>query len=182
MMEPEVAFCDNDQNMQLQEDLVCYIVGWVLQKSPTELETLKRDVSSLEAVQAPFPRMTYDEAIERLQKAGLPIQWGSDFGAPDEEKLMEEFERPLFVFNWPRQCKAFYMKRHPDRPDIVLCSDLLGPEGYGELIGGSQREDNHDFLLQRVSSAPSDGYAVSTMSARQSRSRERLDGCIRRDW
>jgi asparaginyl-tRNA synthetase len=150
MLEPEVAFSDSDANMQLQEDLVCYIVQWVLRKSQTELATLSRDISRLEAVKAPFPRLTYDEAVARLQKAGLPIQWGNDFGAPDEERLMEDYDRPLFVFNWPAMCKAFYMKRNPERPDIVLCDDLLGPEGYGELIGGSQREDDHDMLLERI--------------------------------
>jgi len=161
MLEPEVAFSDNNANMQLQEDLVCYIVDWVLRKSGTELEALSRDVAKLEAVKAPFPRITYDEAVARLQKAGMPIQWGNDFGAPDEEKLMEEYERPLFVYNWPTECKAFYMKRNPERPDVVLCSDLLGPEGYGELIGGSQREDDHDLLLERIRAQklPEESYA-----------------------
>jgi len=161
MLEPEVAFSDNNANMQLQEDLVCYIVDWVLRKSGTELAALSRDVAKLEAVKAPFPRITYDEAIARLQKAGMSIQWGNDFGAPDEEKLMEEYERPLFVYNWPTESKAFYMKRNPERPDVVFCSDLLGPEGYGELIGGSQREDDHDMLLERIRAQklPEESYA-----------------------
>ncbi|MEW5702802.1 MAG: asparagine--tRNA ligase [Candidatus Zixiibacteriota bacterium] len=150
MLEPEVAFADSEDNMQLQEDLICYIVEWVLRTSRAELETLKRDFGKLEAIRAPFPRLTYDDAIARLQKAGMPIQWGSDFGAPDEEKLMEEFDRPLFVFNWPTVCKAFYMKRNPERPETVLCDDLLAPEGYGEIIGGSQREDDHDLLVERI--------------------------------
>ena len=161
MLEPEVAFNDSNANMQLQEDLVCYIITWVLRKSRTELAALDRDVSRLEAIKAPFPRITYDEAIERLQKAGMSIQWGNDFGAPDEEKLMEEYERPLFVYNWPTECKAFYMKRNPERPEVVLCDDLLGPEGYGELIGGSQREDDHDLLLERIRAQklPEESYA-----------------------
>lgn len=161
MLEPEVAFNDSNANMQLQEDLVCYIMDWVLRKCRTELAALSRDVSKLEAVKAPFPRISYDEAIKRLQKAGMTISWGNDFGAPDEEKLMEEYERPLFVYNWPTECKAFYMKRNPERPDVVLCDDLLGPEGYGELIGGSQREDDHDLLLERIreQKLPEESYA-----------------------
>jgi len=161
MLEPEVAFNDSNANMRLQEDLVCYIVEWALRKSRTELAALSRDLAKLEAIKAPFPRITYDEAITRLQKAGMSIQWGSDFGAPDEEKLMEEYERPLFVYNWPAECKAFYMKRNPERPDVVLCDDLLGPEGYGELIGGSQREDDHDMLLERIRAQklPEESYA-----------------------
>jgi len=150
MLEPEVAFADSDDNMRLQEELICYIFDWVLRKSRVELEALKRDVAKLEAVRAPFPRLSYDEAVTRLQQAGMPIQWGSDFGAPDEEKLMEEYERPLFVYNWPTECKAFYMKRNPERPDLVLCDDLLAPEGYGEIIGGSQREDDLDLLVERI--------------------------------
>ena len=161
MLEPEVAFNDSNANMQLQEDLVCYIMDWVLRKCRTELAALNRDISKLEAVKAPFPRISYDEAIARLQKAGMTITWGNDFGAPDEEKLMEEYERPLFVYNWPTECKAFYMKRNPERPDVVLCDDLLGPEGYGELIGGSQREDDHDLLLERIRAQklPEESYA-----------------------
>jgi asparaginyl-tRNA synthetase len=150
MMEPEVAFADSDDNMKLQEDLICYLVSWVLDKCRADLERLERDVSRLEAVKAPFPRLSYDAAIARLKELGMPIEWGSDFGAPDEEKLMEEYERPLFVYDWPKQCKAFYMKRHPERDDLVKCDDLLAPEGYGELIGGSQREDNGELLLERI--------------------------------
>lgn len=161
MLEPEVAFNDNEQNMQLQEELVCHIVDWVLKKSCPDLTALGRDLSKLEAIKAPFPRITYDEAIPRLHKAGMSIQWGNDFGAPDEEKLMEEYDRPLFVYNWPTECKAFYMKRNPDRPEVVLCDDLLAPEGYGELIGGSQREDDHDMLLERIreQKLPEESYA-----------------------
>ena len=150
MLEPEVAFCDSEQNMQLQEDLICYIVSWVLRKSQPELKTLERDLSKLESIKAPFPRLSYDETVTRLQKAGMPIEYGADFGAPDEERLMEDFDRPVFVYNWPRKCKAFYMKRNPENHELVLCDDLLAPEGYGEIIGGSQREDDHDLLLERI--------------------------------
>jgi asparaginyl-tRNA synthetase len=160
MLEPEVAFCDNDQCMQLGEDLICYIVEWVLNKSQDDLKRLERDVSKLEAIKAPFPRITYDAAIARLKELGMPIERGSDFGAPDEEKLMEEYERPLYVYNWPRECKAFYMKRDPENHNLVLCADLLAPEGYGEIIGGSQREDDYDLLLQRIreEKLPEDAY------------------------
>ncbi|HUU45287.1 MAG TPA: asparagine--tRNA ligase [Acidobacteriota bacterium] len=150
MIEPEMAFADSEDNMKLQEEFVCYIVSRVLDKCRTELDRLERDVTRLEAIKAPFPRLSYDEAIAKLQALGMSIEWGSDFGAPDEEKLMEEYDRPLFVYDWPRACKAFYMKRHPERDDLVLCDDLLGPEGYGELIGGSQREDDGALLLERI--------------------------------
>lgn len=150
MIEPEVAFADSEDNMRLQEELVCAIVSWVLRTCPGELKTLERDVGKLEAIQAPFPRLSYDEAVARLQELGMSIKWGGDFGAPDEEKLMEQYDRPLFVYDWPRACKAFYMKQHPDRPDLVRCDDLLAPEGYGELIGGSQREDDGDLLRERI--------------------------------
>jgi asparaginyl-tRNA synthetase len=150
MLEPEVAFLENDGNMQLQEDLICYIVDWVLRTSQTDLKTLERDLSKLESIVPPFPRLTYDEAVKRLQGFGMSIKHGTDFGAPDEERLMEDFDRPVFVYNWPRACKAFYMKRDPENHDLVLCDDLLAPEGYGEIIGGSQREDNLDLLIERI--------------------------------
>ncbi|MBI3872598.1 MAG: asparagine--tRNA ligase [candidate division Zixibacteria bacterium] len=150
MIEPEVAFNDSEANMQLQEDLICYIVTRVLERSRAEFTVLERDTSKLELVKPPFPRLSYDDAIARLRRAGMTIEWGNDFGAPDEEKLMEEYDRPLFVFNWPTECKAFYMKRDPNRPDTVLCDDLLAPEGYGELVGGSQREDDLELLRERI--------------------------------
>lgn len=160
MLEPEIAYCDSSCNMQWQEDLVCYIVKWVIEKCRTELTTLERKIEKLEAVTAPFPRISYDDAIKQLQAAGMSIEWGSDFGAPDEEKLVEKYDKPVFVYNWPRACKAFYMKQHPEREDLVLCDDLIGPEGYGELIGGSQREDDHDKLLERIrhEKLPEDAY------------------------
>ncbi|MBI3872244.1 MAG: asparagine--tRNA ligase, partial [candidate division Zixibacteria bacterium] len=150
MIEPEVAFNDSEANMQLQEDLICHIVACVLGRSRAELAVLERNTSKLKLVKPPFPRLSYDDAIARLRQAGMTIEWGNDFGAPDEEKLMEEFDRPLFVFNWPTCCKAFYMKRDPKRPDTVLCDDLLAPEGYGELVGGSQREDDLQLLRERI--------------------------------
>ncbi|MEJ2216403.1 MAG: asparagine--tRNA ligase [Gemmatimonadota bacterium] len=117
---------------------------------PEELEVLERDTAPLERVVPPFPRVEYSEAIERLQTQGHEIQWGDDLGAPDETALGEMYDRPVFVYNYPKQAKAFYMKENPDDPRTVLCDDLLAPEGYGEIIGGSQREDDHDRLLARI--------------------------------
>ncbi len=150
MVEAEEAFYDNDDNMDLQEDLVIYFVSWILQKCRKELGELERDVSALEKVQKPFPRISYDEAVKRLQKAGSNIQWGSDFGGADETILTKMFDRPVFVYNYPKTCRAFYMKPHPERDDLVLCADLLAPEGYGEIIGGSQRNDDYESLKKRI--------------------------------
>jgi asparaginyl-tRNA synthetase len=150
MVEPEVAFADSDDNMRLQEDFVSYVVGRALERSATELEVLGRDTSKLEQVQAPFPRISYTEAVERLRAKGSGIEWGSDLGAPDEMALTEDFDLPVFVYNYPKTAKAFYMKENPDDPRTVLCNDLLAPEGYGEIIGGSQREDDLDRLRTRI--------------------------------
>ncbi|MEB3237153.1 MAG: asparagine--tRNA ligase [Candidatus Sericytochromatia bacterium] len=153
MLEPEVAFADHDDNLRLQEQFVAGVVQEVLAACPEELAILERDVSRLQAVQAPFPRITYDEAVKILQEAGHAIDWGDDFGAPDETLLAERFDRPVFVTHYPRQCKAFYMKVDPARPDVVRCADLLAPEGYGEIIGGSQREDDLETLRSRMAEA-----------------------------
>jgi asparaginyl-tRNA synthetase len=150
MVEPEVAFADSEDNMRLQEDFVSYVVGRALDRCATELEVLGRDTEKLERVSAPFPRISYTEAVERLQAKGSDIEWGSDLGAPDEMALTEDFDLPLFVYNYPKTAKAFYMKENPDDPRTVLCNDLLAPEGYGEIIGGSQREDDLDRLRTRI--------------------------------
>jgi asparaginyl-tRNA synthetase len=150
MIEAEEAFYDNNQNMDLQEEMVLYILQWVLEHSKEELQILERDISKLEAIKSPFPRITYDEAVEKLKKAGSQIEWGVDFGGDDETILTQMFDRPVFVVNYPKKCKAFYMKPHPEREDLVLCSDLLAPEGHGEIIGGSQRNDDYDSLVQRI--------------------------------
>jgi asparaginyl-tRNA synthetase len=150
MIEPEVAFNDSDDNMRLQEDLVSYLVRRALDRCPEELRELERDVSKLEAVVPAFPRVNYTEAVETLQRKGSAIQWGDDLGAEDESLLVEDYDRPIFVVNYPREAKAFYMKENPDDPRTVLCDDCLAPEGYGEIIGGSQREDDHDRLLHRI--------------------------------
>ena len=150
MLEPEVAWADSEDNMRLQEDLVTYLVGRALERCADELTLLERDRSKLETVKTPFPRLDYGEAIERLKAAGHEIEWGSDLGAPDETALAEPFDRPVFICNYPKQAKAFYMKENPADPRTVLCDDLLAPEGYGEIIGGSQREDDLDKLLARI--------------------------------
>jgi asparaginyl-tRNA synthetase len=150
MIEPEVAWNDNADNMRLQEDLVSYIVERALERCRDELVTLERDLASLERIKAPFPRLDYSDAITRLQAKGHEIKWGDDLGAPDETALAEDYDRPVFVMNYPKEAKAFYMKENPADPRTVLCNDLIAPEGYGEIIGGSQREDDHDKLLSRI--------------------------------
>ncbi len=160
MIEAEEAFYNNEDNMDLQEDFLIYIVNWVLEKCQNEFKELERDISALEKIKKPFPRISYDEAVERLQKAGSEIQWGSDLGGTDETILTKMFEKPVFVYNYPKACKAFYMKPHPDRKELVLCADLLAPEGYGEIIGGSERNDDYDSLVLRIKeeNLPLDAY------------------------
>jgi asparaginyl-tRNA synthetase len=150
MVEPEVAWNDSDANMALQEEFVAWIVARALQRCAAELELLERDTAPLQRVTPPFPRLDYGEAVRILQGKGSTIQWGDDLGATDETLLAEEHDRPVFVVNYPKQAKAFYMKENPADPRTVLCNDLLAPEGYGEIIGGSQREDDHDRLLHRI--------------------------------
>src|SRR3954468_93654 len=150
MVEPEVAFNDSDDNMRLQEEFVSYIVGRVLERRQPELKELERDLSKLEAIKPPFPRINYSDAVKILQSKGSSVTWGDDLGAEDESLLVEGQDRPVFIYNYPKQAKAFYMKENPDDPRTVLCDDLLAPEGYGEIIGGSQREDDHDKLLARI--------------------------------
>ena len=150
MLEPEVAWNDSDANMRLQEELVCALVERVLDRCRDEIGVLERDVAPLERVKPPFPRLDYGEAVRLLQENGHPIEWGQDLGAPDETFLGERYDRPVFVYNYPKYAKAFYMKENPADPRTVLCDDLIAPEGYGEIVGGSQREDDHDRLLARI--------------------------------
>jgi asparaginyl-tRNA synthetase len=150
MIEPEVAWNDSDANMRLQEEFVSYLVQRALERCAPQLQELERDTSKLERVVAPFPRIDYSDAIKILQQKGSAIEWGSDLGAEDESLLVEDHDRPVFVFNYPKEAKAFYMKENPADPRTVLCDDLLAPEGYGEIIGGSQREDDYDRLLHRI--------------------------------
>ncbi|MGH7658805.1 MAG: asparagine--tRNA ligase [Gemmatimonadales bacterium] len=150
MVEPEVAFNDSDDNMRLQEEFVSYVISRALEARSVELEELERDTAALERVTSPFPRISYTDAVSRLAALGSDITWGRDLGGDDETMLAKEYDRPVFVFNYPREVKAFYMKENPDDPRTVLCNDCLAPEGYGEIIGGSQREDDHDKLLARI--------------------------------
>lgn len=160
MIEPEMAFYDTHDNMRLQEDLVSYIVRRVLEHRQAELKEVERDVTALEKVKAPFPRIDYGDAVKTLQAKGSAIQWGDDLGAEDETLLVADYATPVFVCNYPKGAKAFYMKENPDDPRTVLCDDCLAPEGYGEIIGGSQREDDYDRLLARIQEEglPVDAY------------------------
>jgi len=161
MVEPEVAFADSNANMELQEQFVSYIVERALERCQEELKVLERDTTLLERVKPPFPRMSYTQAVARLQELGSDVEWGRDLGAADEAMLMEEHDLPLFVHDYPKEAKAFYMKENPDDPRTVLCDDLLAPEGYGEIIGGSQREDDLDLLQSRIreEGLPEEAYA-----------------------
>ncbi|HXY68783.1 MAG TPA: asparagine--tRNA ligase [Gemmatimonadales bacterium] len=150
MVEPEVAFNTSDDNMKLQEEFIAAVVARVLDRRAEDLKELERDTAKLASVVAPFPRVSYTEAVELLKAKGSSIAWGTDLGAEDETLLVQDRDRPLFVYNYPRAAKAFYMKENPDDPRTVLCDDCLAPEGYGEIIGGSQREDDYDRLLARI--------------------------------
>ncbi|NLX86291.1 MAG: asparagine--tRNA ligase [Clostridiales bacterium] len=150
MIEPEMAYYDHKANMELQERLIEYIVSSVLENCSMELKTLKRDVSRLEKVKAPFPRITYDEAVKMLKNNGFDFEWGNDFGAPDETFIAEQFEKPVFVEKFPAKIKAFYMEPDPENSSVILGADLLAPEGYGEIIGGSQRIHDYDLLLRKI--------------------------------
>jgi asparaginyl-tRNA synthetase len=150
MVEPEMAYADLGDTILLAEGLVCYVVHRVLENRKPELAVLERDTAKLERVTAPFPRITYDDAIARLNEAGQPIEWGGDFGGTDETVLSTMFDRPLAVTHYPAAVKAFYMKPDPQRPEVALGVDVLAPEGYGEIIGGGQRLDDYDLLLRRL--------------------------------
>jgi asparaginyl-tRNA synthetase len=150
MVEPEVAFNDSNDNMRLQEAFVSSIVARVLDRRKAELAELERDTSPLERVTPPFERISYTDAVARLNQLGSDLTWGQDLGGDDETLLAREYDRPVFVYNYPKDVKAFYMKENPDDPRTVLNNDCLAPEGYGEIIGGSQREDDYDRLLARL--------------------------------
>ncbi len=149
MIEPEMAFMTHEESVQIQEALIQAIVSHVLSTCKLELHALGRDVTKLQKVLEPFARITYDEAIAFLQQTGHEITWGEDFGSPHETAIAEHFDRPVFVEKYPASIKAFYMKPDPTREEVVLCADLLAPEGYGEIIGGSQRIDDADLLQER---------------------------------
>ncbi len=164
MMEPEMAYFDIDDDMDMIEDFLTYVVQRVIKNKRSELNFLGRDLSKLEKVVKPFPRITYDEAVEILVKKDVPLirktangeehirpfPWGEDFGAPHEEAIVEDFDKPVMVHRWPAEAKAFYMKRDPKNPKLALGVDVLAPEGFGEIIGGSQREDNLQYLEERI--------------------------------
>ena len=156
MVEPEVAYATLDDVMELSEGLITFIVKRCLEKRRADLQTIGRDISALEKIDKPFPRITYDEAVERLQegfaKGALEnkFEWGGDLGSPDETYLSAQFERPLMIHRYPAKVKAFYMEPDPQRSDLALCVDVLAPEGYGEIIGGSQRMASYELLVQRI--------------------------------
>ncbi len=163
MVEPEIAWCTLDELLEIEEQFVTYIVHRVLERRANELRVLERDTSSLEQVAPPFPRISYDEAvamINRAAEAGVrvpphneplpPIEWGEDFGAPHETYIASQFDRPVFVHHFPTAAKAFYMEPEPDRPEVCRSADLLAPEGYGEIIGGSERISDPDKLIEAL--------------------------------
>jgi asparaginyl-tRNA synthetase len=150
MVEPEMAYVDLDENMTWAENLVGSIFQHVLENCQSELKTLERDISKLEAVVPPFPRITYDEAVKILNDKGSNFKYGSDFGSPDETLLSEQFDKPFMIHRWPAGIKAFYMKRDEHNDKVALGVDMIAAEGYGEIIGGGQREDDIDILKKRI--------------------------------
>jgi asparaginyl-tRNA synthetase len=150
MVEPEVAFMDLYQDMDLAEDFVCAIVQQVLANRRDDLELLERDISKLEAIQKPFPRITYEEALAILKEAGNEVPWGEDFGGDEETIISQNFDRPVLIHHYPAEIKAFYMKPDPENPKFALNVDMIAPEGYGEIIGGGQREDDLGVLLDKI--------------------------------
>jgi len=151
MIEPEMAFYEFEDNLKVQEDYVSYVVQSVLKNCSLELKILNRDTTKLEKVQAPFPRITYDDAIKFLHEQGFDdIKWGDDFGSPHETAIANSFDKPVFITHYPKAIKPFYMQPDPTRDDVVLCADLIAPEGYGEIIGGSERIHDYDLLKQEL--------------------------------
>ncbi len=156
MVEPEVAYATLDDVMDLAEGLITFIVKRCLEKRRADLQTIGRDISKLEKIEAPFPRISYDDAVKNLQeghasgKLESKFEWGGDLGSPDETYLSAQFDKPVMVHRYPAKVKAFYMEPDPQRPDLALCVDVLAPEGYGEIIGGSQRMASYELLLQRI--------------------------------
>ncbi len=161
MIEPEMAFVEHDESLEIQEQYVAHLAKAVLDHCQLELKQLGRDVTKLEAIKAPFPRITYDEALNLLKEKGFDdISWGDDFGSPHETAIAEHFDKPVFITRYPRSLKPFYMQPAPDRDDVVLCADLIAPEGYGEIIGGSERIHEYDLLKQELEkhNLPLDAY------------------------
>ncbi|AQQ53603.1 asparagine--tRNA ligase [Planococcus lenghuensis] len=151
MIEPEMAFTEHHESLEVQEQFVAHVIQSVLKNCPLELERLERDTTKLEKIKAPFPRISYDDAIKFLNDNGFDdISWGDDFGAPHETAIAESYDMPVFITNYPIGIKPFYMQPHPERDDVVLCADLIAPEGYGEIIGGSERIHDFDLLKKRI--------------------------------
>ena len=154
MMEPEMAWMHQDESLDIQERYLAYMVKQVLENNEYELKILGRDPEKLRpTTEGNFTRLSYDDAIKMLQEAGRDIKWGDDFGAPDEGYISEQFDRPVFIVNYPTTIKPFYMKKNPDNPKEYLCADVIAPEGYGEIFGGSEREGNHEILKQQIEEA-----------------------------
>ena len=151
MIEPEMAFVEHEESLEIQEQYVTHIVQSVLKNCKEDLERLGRDTSKLENIQAPFPRISYDDAIKFLHEQGFDdIQWGDDFGAPHETAIANAYDKPVFITCYPKGIKPFYMQPHPEREDVVLCADLIAPEGYGEIIGGSERIWDYELMKSRL--------------------------------
>ncbi len=151
MIEGEMAFMHQDDSLEIQEQYVAYLVQSVLDNCDYALDVLERDRELLEQyTKLPYPRISYDEAVEMLQKNDFDVEWGVDFGSPEETFIANQFDQPVFIVNYPKAIKPFYMKKHPERDDIVLCADLIAPEGYGEVIGGSEREVDYETLKQQI--------------------------------
>ena len=151
MIEPEMAWMDQEDSLNIQERYISYLIQSVLDRNEYELDLLGRDKDLLKSyTQLPYPRVSYDDAVELLQENAFDVKWGVDFGSPEETFLANHFAKPVFITNFPKEIKAFYMKRHPDRDDVVISADLLAPEGYGEIIGGSERDTDFDYLEKRV--------------------------------
>ena len=154
MMEPEMAWMHQDESLDIQERYLAYMVKQVLENNEYELKILGRDPEKLRpTTEGNFTRLSYDDAIKMLQEAGRDIKWGDDFGAPDEGYISEQFDRPVFIVNYPTTIKPFYMKKNPDNPKEYLCADVIAPEGYGEIFGGSEREGNYEILKQQIEEA-----------------------------
>ena len=154
MMEPEMAWMHQDESLDIQERYLAYMVKQVLENNEYELKILGRDPEKLRpTTEGNFTRLSYDDAIKMLQEAGRDIKWGDDFGAPDEGYISEQFDRPVFIVNYPTTIKPFYMKKNPDNPKEYLCADVIAPEGYGEIFGGSEREGSYEILKQQIEEA-----------------------------
>tara|TARA_X000001036_G_scaffold172881_1_gene163490 strand:- start:4462 stop:5754 length:1293 start_codon:yes stop_codon:yes gene_type:complete len=150
MVEPEIAYCEIEEDMQWAENLLIYIINQVLDNRLDELNILERDIDILRKVKGPFPRVSYTECIDQLQKDGFNIQWGDDFGSPEETHIANQYDCPVIVHRFPSDIKAFYMKRDPENEKVVLGMDILAPEGYGEIVGGSERETDIKILIERI--------------------------------